>query len=199
MFGLQGVRARHRSSDMDETERRFERLFEVYEPQIRAYCARRLEHGSVDDAVAETFSVAWAKIASIPDDAELPWLYGVAHRVVQHVWRSDGRRVRLGARTRSIFERPRDVVVDEVEAGDDRRRVLVAASRLDDADQEILRLTLWEEISPTEAAVALGITPDAAKQRAARARRRLAVAFHRLAAPPATTAITTTSSRRTAP
>ena len=170
---------------MNEMTARFERLFEQYEPRVRAYCARRLDPHAVDDAVAETFSVAWNKLASLPAGAELPWLYGVAHRIVQHAWRTTGRRARLHLRTTSTFERPRDAVVDEVEAATERRLVLDAACRLSEDDQEILRLTLWEELSPGEAAAVLEISSDAAKQRASRARQRLAAEFRRLAEEPA--------------
>ena len=170
---------------MDEMTRRFERLFERYEPSVRAYCARRLDPHAVDDAVSETFSVAWNKLSSLPAGAELPWLYGVAHRIVQHAWRTTGRRARLSVRTTATFERPRDEVVDEIEAGAERRLVLEAACRLSDDDQEVLRLTLWEELSPNEAAEVLRISPDAAKQRASRARQRLAAEFRRLVGEPA--------------
>ncbi len=182
---------------MDEPHQRFQRLFEAHEPAVRAYCARRLDPGSVDDAVAETFSAAWRKIDHVPTGAsELPWLYGVAHRVVQHEWRSHGRRARLRDRSVAAFEvRPLELV-EHVREREDRRLVLEAARRLSDADQEILRLTLWEEISPGDAAVALGITPAAAKQRATRARKRLADEFRRLAEQPTTSPAT---ARRTTP
>ncbi len=54
------------------------------------------------------------------------------------------------------------------------RVVLEAISKLRPADQEVLRLTLWEESSPTEIAVVLGISRTAVDQRYARAKRRLA-------------------------
>ena len=171
---------------MDDPHQRFQRLFEAHESAIRAYCARRVEPGSVDDAVAETFSVVWRKIAQVPDQGSaLPWLYGVAHRVVQHEWRGRGRRMRLRDRSVSAVE-PRPLeLVDQVHEREDRRLVLEAARRLSEADQEILRLTLWEEISPSAAAIVLGTTVDAAKQRASRARRRLAEEFRRLSECPA--------------
>ena len=164
----------------DECEH-FERLFEAHEHRIRAYCARRLDVAAVDDAVAETFAVAWRKVGQIPEgDAALPWLYGVAHRVVQHAWRGEGRRARLRRRVRSSFERPGAETVDDVTEREDRRLVLAAAARLHPDDQEVLRLTLWEELTPTDAAAVLGITPTAARQRAHRARTRLADEFRRV-------------------
>lgn len=186
---------------MDDQHRFFERLFRAHEDEVRAYCARRLEGGVVDDAVAETFAVAWKKLDQLPVDAPLlPWLYGVAYRVVQHEWRSNGRRMRLHRRSISYYERPRDGVVEQLHEDEDRRTVLEAASRLPEDDQEILRLTLWEEITPKEAGLVLGISADAAKQRAHRARQRLAEEFHRLAERPTTTSTNSpTSTGRTTP
>jgi RNA polymerase sigma-70 factor, ECF subfamily len=172
---------------MDDLHHHFERLFRAHERDVRAYCARRLDSGAVDDAVAETFSVAWRKIDQLPVDAStLAWLYGVAYRVVQHEWRSNGRRARLRSRSISVYERPCDGAAEALEEDEDRRMVVEAASHLPDDDQEILRLTLWEEITPTEAGVVLGITPEAAKQRAHRARKRLADEFRRLSRRPTT-------------
>ena len=155
-------------------------LFEAHEQHIRAYCSRRLDRSSVDDAVSETFAVAWRKSDQVPagDDA-LPWLYGIAHRVVQHAWRSAGRRERLRHRVGSSIDRPRDEAGDTVDELDQRRRVVAAAARLRPADQEILRLTLWEELTPAQVALVLGISTDSARQRASRARRRLADEYRR--------------------
>ena len=169
---------------MDTAQARFEQLFGVNEHLVRAYCARRVPTDVVDDVLADTFAVAWRKFDDVPPDAVLPWLYSVAYRVIQHEWRSAGRLARLRSRTISLVERPSNAVADQFEEDDDRRKVLEAASRLPDDDQEILRLTLWEEITPTAAAVVLGITADAAKQRASRARKRLADEFHRLSQSP---------------
>jgi RNA polymerase sigma-70 factor, ECF subfamily len=191
----------HGTHDMDDLHHHFERLFRAHERDVRAYCARRLDSAAVDDAVAETFSVAWRKIDQLPVDASaLPWLYGVAYRVIQHEWRSNGRRARLFRRSISVYERPHRGAGEELDEGEDLRTVIEAASRLPDDDQEILRLTLWEEITPTDAGVVLGITADAAKQRARRARKRLAEEFHRLSARPVTRPATTNpSARRTIP
>lgn len=164
-----------------------ERLFEAHRMQIRAYCARRLAADLVDDAVAETFATAWRKRDRLPTgDATLPWLYGVALRVVQHAWRSDGRRARLHERASATLDRHAVDGAEQVVLDEDRRLALQAAASLGDDDQEILRLTLWEELTPSDAAAVLGITTDAAKQRASRARRRLGDAFRRLEAAPAT-------------
>jgi RNA polymerase sigma-70 factor, ECF subfamily len=51
--------------------------------------------------------------------------------------------------------------------------VLTALERLDPRDQEVLRLTAWEELTPAEAAKVLGVSSVTARSRLHRARRRL--------------------------
>ena len=162
-------------------EARFVEIYRRFGTPIQAYCARRTASSQVADAVAETFLVAWRRIDQVPDgEATLPWLYGVAYRVVSHQWRHK-------ARSRRLIERLQGV--GDVEAGtpdvllvrsEEYRVVLAASARLRPIDQEILRLTLWEELAHADVAVVLGIEPTAVKQRAYRARRNLAVEYQKL-------------------
>lgn len=55
--------------------------------------------------------------------------------------------------------------------------VVLAMERLKAADQEILRLTAWESLSPTEIGAVLGISSNAASIRLHRARSRLNAAL----------------------
>jgi RNA polymerase sigma-70 factor (ECF subfamily) len=55
----------------------------------------------------------------------------------------------------------------------ERSAFLEALAGLGDADRELLMLIGWEELTPTQAARALGISPLAARTRLHRARRRL--------------------------
>jgi DNA-directed RNA polymerase specialized sigma24 family protein len=48
-----------------------------------------------------------------------------------------------------------------------------ALAALSDADQEILRLVAWDDLSPTQASVVLGCSPGAVRVRLHRARQRL--------------------------
>lgn len=185
---------------MDATQAKFDRLMDACETPIRNYCVRRVDAGSVDEAVNDTFAVAWRKIDLAPEGgAALPWLYGVAHRVIQHAWRTNGRAARLRSRIGTMVERPIDSLDDGFIEDDDRRLVLEAAARLDEADREILRLTLWEELSAIDAASALGVTADAARQRASRARSRLAAEFRRLEEGPSSWARPTNQRREGTP
>ncbi|WP_158412447.1 RNA polymerase sigma factor [Ilumatobacter nonamiensis] len=175
-------------------------MFATFEMPIRRYCARRVDHGSVDDVVNDTFAVAWRKIDLAPEaDAILPWLYGVAYRVIQQSWRTNGRIARLRTRLETTADRSVGSLDDELIEDDERRRVLAAAASLAEEDQEVLRLTLWEELSAADAGTALGVSADAARQRASRARRRLADEFRRLESQPSSWARPTNESKEGSP
>jgi RNA polymerase sigma-70 factor (ECF subfamily) len=160
---------------------RFTEIYARYAPLIQAYCARRVSPSQIADAAAETFLVAWRRLDEIADtDTALSWLYGLAYRVVSHPWRS-------AAGAHGLVDRLADVPPSEaatteviVLRREETEQVLAAAARLKPIDQEILRLTMWEELSYADVAAVLSIEPGAVKQRACRARRDLTKEFNRL-------------------
>lgn len=153
---------------------RFDVLYERHVRAVTAYCSRRLPDDQVADGVADTFLVVWRRIDDVPDgDAERLWLYGIAHRVVGHAWRSSQRRRRLTARVGSLrriaVDSPEESAVD----GEDVSRVLAAAARLKPTDTEVLRLFVWERLGAGEIASVLEITENAVHQRLHRAKQHL--------------------------
>lgn len=48
-------------------EARFNDLYARHRSALHRYCARRTDPSRVDDAVAETFLVAWRKLGDVPD------------------------------------------------------------------------------------------------------------------------------------
>ena len=159
----------------------FARLYDCHYRSICEYCRRRVATDVVDDAVAETFLIAWRRLDDVPSgDEALLWLYGVAHRVVAHQWRGDARRRRLQERLRLVVSNPASAMDDSVIDGDQCRLVLDAATRLGDTDAEVLRLVAWEQLSSHDVATVLAIEPNAVKQRLHRARRNLAREYRRL-------------------
>lgn len=160
---------------------RFEEVYAACEPAVRSYCGRRLHADRVDDAVADVFAVVWRKAAHIPAEP-MPWVYGIAHRVLYHQWRQVGRLRRLDAKLGSVTHGDATDAAEIVLQHEEYRMVLAAAARLPLVDQEILRLSLWEELTGDQIASVLGINANAAKQRALRARRRLAEEFRALEA-----------------
>lgn len=159
------------SADETRAERAaFRALFEAHFAALLAYARRRTDQlADAEDVVADSFTVVWRRWADLPRDASqhLPWLYGIALRVLANQRRSSARRLRLTERLR-FFARG-----DGTSPSDRLDSALDALARLRSDDQEILRLIAWEGLSHAEVAVALGITPNAAAIRAHRARRRL--------------------------
>ncbi len=154
---------------------RFRAVYEAHYGAVLAYARRRAaDVPDAQDAVAETFTIAWRRLGEVPEgDAALPWLYGVARRVMANQRRGNRRRTDLSARLRVHRADPVDVESGVV-AGDDRRTVLAALSRLRDADQEILRLAVWEELPHRDIATIVGCTEPSVAVRLHRARSRLA-------------------------
>jgi RNA polymerase sigma-70 factor (ECF subfamily) len=154
----------------DDSRRRFEEIYEAHYAAIAQYALRRT-HSSDDavDVVSETFLTAWRRLSDVPPEGETRlWLYGVARRVLANFHRGAARRELLAARLRASFER---VVVDRP---NDREEVRAAFARLSPDDRELLSLTGWEGLSPTEIATVLGCSRGAVRVRLHRARRRLA-------------------------
>ena len=155
---------------------RFDALFTDFQRPVLAYAMRRTATtADAEDATAETFTIAWRKLDSIPTAAPLPWLYAVARRVLANQRRSGGRRDRLVA-----LLTPHDDVPTPLRLGDDTDGpAFEALATLSPADQEILRLVAWEELGNREIGLVLGISPNAAAIRLHRARARYAAALSR--------------------
>jgi RNA polymerase sigma factor (sigma-70 family) len=178
-----GVRSSQADPLEDATiaaEARFCTLYDQCYRAIHDYCRRRVDVEHVDDAVAETFLVAWRRIDEVPAGRDaLHWLYRVAYRVIGHDWRGGNRRRRLDRRLSS--QRPSEAITPEDHAvvGGECERVVAALARLKPSDAELLRLVAWEGLSPPELASVLDISPNTASQRLSRARKRLVREFDR--------------------
>ena len=151
----------------------FEALYRASYPRVVAYARSLASREDADDAVAETYAIAWRRQREIPRGAELGWLIGVTRNVLANTRRS---RRRAGALHALLDLQPRVLGPDPADRIEDGalRAALMALSPL---DREAVVLTAWFELSSADAARALGITPAAFRMRAARARRRLRAAL----------------------
>ena len=143
---------------------RFERIFEGNYRAVLAYARRRAGAGEADDAVAETFLVAWRRLEEVPDEAR-PWLFGVARRVLANQRRAAARRDALAGRVSGA-------AVEGLEIAQEAP-VLRALATLAEGDREVLMLVAWEGLTSEEAGRVLGCSRTAAKVRVHRARGRL--------------------------
>lgn len=151
--------------------RRFERIYTDHYEAVLRYCLRRSSREDALDAAAETFTVAWRRRDEFPADRSLPWLYGVARRVLANQRRSAGRRRSAIAPLRVVGDDgPEPQVVRDFEA----EEVVGALQRLRSADRELIALAAWEGLSRDEIAVAMDCTPNAVTKRLNRALDRLA-------------------------
>jgi RNA polymerase sigma-70 factor (ECF subfamily) len=168
------------STERDDGDVRFARLYARCEAALRDYCRRRVAAEVVDDVVAETFLTAWRCLDRVPTgDAALLWVYGVAHRVIEHQWRSRARHRRLHDHLCALDPRPVPGVDESAGLGDERL-VLATLARLGSSDAEVLRLVAWEQLTLSEVAAVLQIEPGATRQRLHRARRNFAREYGRL-------------------
>lgn len=152
---------------MTEADRLETVMHEVVEP-VRRYLARRTDSATADDVLSETLVVLWRRIDAIPDDA-IAWSIGVARLQLANAERSIRRQQRLFARL-VVLDPPR--AVDD-HAGDDTTYIRDAIARLRPLDAEVIRLTVWDELSLDQVAGVLGVSVNAATIRLHRARKRL--------------------------
>lgn len=156
---------------VDDLDRRltFDRLYELHARSVLAFALRRTASPEdAEDVAAETFIVAWRRDDRVPPvEAALPWLYGVARRVIANQRRASDRRRRLVER---LAERPSSD--ERLIVGSGGTRALAALERLGAEDRELLKLVAWEGLRNTEIAEVLGITTNAVAIRLHRARRR---------------------------
>jgi len=153
---------------------RFDQIFAAHYESISRYCHRRLRPEDANDATAEVFAVAWRKIDKVPHgEGALPWLYGVSRNEVSNARRSIRRsgalRAKLGGQATYPGPSPEVVLVRNA----DQEHLVAALETLNPSDQEVLRLRAYEHLTLTEISIVLGCSVPAAKQRSARAMKRL--------------------------
>jgi RNA polymerase sigma-70 factor (ECF subfamily) len=141
-------------------------LWAQHAGSVYAYAARRVGRERAEDVVADTFVVAWRHRERRPH-RDLPWLLGVARRVIAERYRADGRWERLRARAAL-----------EGDGADPADATLVVAAwevlaGLGESEREVLLLSAWEGLSGSEAGAVLGTSAAAYRMRLGRARRHL--------------------------
>ena len=166
--------ARHNVTSNMPKSARFDQIFAEHYESVSRYCHRRLPPDDANDATAEVFVVAWRKIEKVPwGDETLPWLFGVSRNEVRRARRSNSRpgslHTKLGGQASYPDASPEVVVVRNA----DHKQLQAALGRLKPKDQEVLRLRAYEHLTLAEISIVLGCSVPAAKQRSARAIKRL--------------------------
>jgi RNA polymerase sigma factor (sigma-70 family) len=157
----------------------FGELFRRHSRAVYAYCARRTGDLHVaEDLTSVTFLEAFRRrrTLQLSSASALPWLLGVANNVTRNAERSVRRyRSALGR----VLPPPdvasaEDVAVEHVGAQEALARAIEALRQLSPAEQDIVQLVLWSELSYADAASALGIPVGTVRSRLASARQKLA-------------------------
>ncbi|MCW2877823.1 MAG: sigma factor [Sphaerisporangium sp.] len=156
----------------------FGTLFDRHARSVYNHCFRRTaDWSAAEDLTSVVFLEAWRRRSQvrISSDSLLPWLLGVANNALRN-------RYRWLRRHQAAVGRlpPMDSVVDLAEEvvgriDDERqmREILAVLNRLPRADQEVLTLCVWSELSYEDAAVALNIPVGTVRSRLSRARARM--------------------------
>lgn len=148
-------------------------VFDLYSGRLNGFL-RRL--GASPELAEELVQEAFVRLVRhaprLREDTRLgPWLYTVTH----NLWRSQRRWAWLdGTRLLQLAWAPRrgpPTPAEEHAAGAARARVEAAVAALPENQREVFLLVVGEGLDPAEAAEVLGLRPDAARQRLARARR----------------------------
>ena len=165
----------------------FDALYAAHRDDVWRYLRRRTADDH-EDLTTEVFLIAWRRRAELPHEP-LPWLYGVARRVLANHRRGEGRREALAERAAAHLS---DRTPDLAEAAGLRADLASALETLSDRDRELVLLVAWEGLTIAEAAAALGCTRAAAAVRLHRARKRL---HHALTGPAELAALTPVEDR----
>ncbi|WBB65673.1 sigma-70 family RNA polymerase sigma factor [Micromonospora sp. WMMD812] len=159
----------------------FTSLYAAEYAHIVKYGQRRLADADAAAELAqEVFVIAWRRRRDVPDRS-LPWLYGVARRLLANQWRAE--RSAPDVRPIADAEFLREAGSPGPDATVGVADLQAALATLTDLDQEILRLVGWEELTVSEAAGVLGCSRATAAVRLHRARRRLTTAMSGRTAP----------------
>jgi RNA polymerase sigma-70 factor, ECF subfamily len=159
----------------DDREQRFACLVEAHADAVYRYLRNRLTPGDgvdAEDVLADVLLIAWQRLDDIPSDAEAPWLFGVARNRLMNAHSRRSRRTKIA---RTIRPPGAGAPAEDVAVADLALRA--ALESLPAPEREALMLTAWEGLTPTELAVALGTTVNAAAIRLSRAKALLLAAM----------------------
>ena len=158
-----------RASSADDE--RFTRLYEDTSRDLLAFLLRRCATAEdAADCLAEAYRIAWEKRTRIPADHEArPWLFGVARNIARQTHRGDTRRAATTSALATAAERWYTTPTPEDSA------LAAALSELSPVDQEIITMIAADGLPPRDVAAILGLSPNAVRIRAHRAREKLRV------------------------
>ena len=156
----------------------FEAVYEAYRPRLFSFLARLSRRRDVaEDLLHETWLRLVSSAPRLTDDTSLAaWLFTVA----RHLFASWCRRQALDdtriadAPASWPAPAPGESPFQAAARSETERRLERALARLSLGDREVLLMVVASGMSPSEAARAVGLAPEALRKRLQRARERLA-------------------------
>lgn len=145
--------------------------FRAYANRVLAYLLHRTDPQTAQDVLQEVFVTAFRRAEDVPQPP-LGWLFGTARRLLANKHRGYRRHDDLIARLLDDASNEPDPDLAEV-----KEAFLQTLATLSSGDREVLTLTGWYDLTPREAAEALGTSAATYAVRLHRARKRLAAAL----------------------
>lgn len=167
----------------------FSAFYNIVYPELLRFVQRRTHSDHAEDVVADAFLVVWRRFEEMPgphEDARA-WIFGITRNILLNQQRSEQRRLALGVRVLdpTVWAGSEDAGPDGVVSRVDLAR---AWRLLSQVHQEVLALSVLEDLRAPQAAAVLGISPVAFRLRLSRARRALRLHLDHLPHPTATSA-----------
>lgn len=159
--------------------RAFAELFDRHARTVGGYAARRLGPDAGEDILSETFLVAFARRKSFDTawDSALPWLYGIASRLIKKHRAREAKHLRSSAASAARDEHisPGDLegTIARLDAEISTRELAPLIASLSAKDRDTLLLYAWGDLTYEEIAIALGVPVGTVRSRMNRVRTRL--------------------------
>lgn len=149
----------------------FDHLIAAHGRALHGYLARRAPTAA-DDLLSEVWLAAYAgrRRYDPARGSVRGWLFGVARNVMLAHLRQTRPAPRAGPPTADDIW---DAVVARLDAAAVAPRLRTALAALPEGERELLLLVAWEQLTPAEAAEAVGVPAGTARSRLHRARTRM--------------------------
>jgi RNA polymerase sigma-70 factor (ECF subfamily) len=154
-------------------------VFDRYAAVIYKYCARRIGVEAVDDAVADTFAIAYERRGRFDPSrsSALPWLYGIATNVLRRYRATEARHRRLiWQEAEASADSTADLAVARADADAVIRALAGELTKISRRHREVLYLYA-AGLTYADIATALDIPVGTVMSRLHRARTRLRTAL----------------------
>ena len=159
--------------------RAFAELFDRHAGVVGRYAARRLGPDAGEDILSETFLVAFARRKAFDTawDSALPWLFGIASRLIRKHRAKEAKHLRStiesAHREEHISHGDLETTIARLDAEISTRELAPRIASLSAKDRETLLLYAWGDLTYEEVAAALGVPVGTVRSRIHRVRTRL--------------------------